>query len=186
MNISLSWDLVIILFFAIIIAYSFIIGRDATIKNIIAAYIAMLTADGLGNLAQQYLGGEKPILSLLAGTNSEEILIIGKIIFFILVIVIIAVRGGFTVSIERDQGTLMKLLMILLFGTLNAGLIVSTLLLYVSGLSLLGASQIDVANSFAPTSYLVQLMIQNYNLWFSLPAIAFVGVSFWEGRQEEN
>lgn len=185
MNIVLSWDLVIILFFAIVIAYSFIIGRDATIKNIIAAYIAMLTADGLGNLAHQYLGGSNPALSLLAGPNADEILITGKILFFIAVIVVIAVRGGFMVSILSTQTPTVNLLLTLLFGTLNAGLIVSTLLLYVSGLSLIGVEQIGMVQPFSSSSFLVQLMIQNYNLWFSLPAIAFVGLSFMEGDRGE-
>lgn len=183
MTVVLSWDLVIILFFAIVIAYSFIIGRDVTIKNIIATYIAMLTADGLGNLAKQYLGGEKPVLQLLAGPNADEILITAKIIIFITVIVVIAVRGGFVVSVLNEQKTSIRLLMTLLFGTLNAGLIASTLLLYVSGLSLIGADQLTTIAPFARDSFLVQLMIQNYNLWFSLPAIAFVGVSFVEGER---
>jgi hypothetical protein len=62
-------------------------------------------------------------------------------------------------------------------------LIASTLLLYVSGLSLIGADQITTIAPFAKDAFLVQLMIQNYNLWFSLPAIAFVGVSFIEGER---
>jgi hypothetical protein len=182
MDIVLSWDLVIILFFTIIIAYSFIIGRDATIKNIIAAYIALLTADGLGNLAEQYLGGDNPILILLAGPNADMMLIMAKIIFFIIVTVIIAVKGGFNVSILNEQSPSTTLLITLLLGTLNAGLIVSTLLLYVSGLSLIGSDQIG-AQALSTNSYLVQLMVQNYNLWFSLPAITFVGLSFVEGSE---
>lgn len=183
MNIVLSWDLVIILFFATIIAYGFIIGRDGTIRTIISTYIAMLAADGLGNLANQYLGGTHPILNLLGGPDADMILITAKIVLFIIVIVLLTVRGGFAIDIYHEHRTLIRLLMTLLFSTLSAGLIVSALLLYVSGLSIIGAEQIGVAHSFASDSLLVTLMVTNYNFWFSLPAIAIVGLSFVEGEE---
>ena len=105
-----------------------------------------------------------------------------KIILFIIVIVTIAVRGGFEVSILAEQRLPIRVLMTFLFGVLNAGLIVSTLLLYVSGLSLIGADQIGTVSTLGADSMLVQLMIENYSLWFSLPAISLVVVSFVEGE----
>lgn len=185
MNVTLSWDLFIIVFFCIIIAYSFIVGRNQTIKIIIGAYVATLTADGLANLIVQYLGGPDPILKILEGPAGDQTMIIAKIIIFITAVVVIAVRGGFEVSILAEQSAGMRLLMTFLFGWLNAGLIVSTLLLYVSGLSLIGADQLGSVESVGSESLLVELMIQNYSLWFSLPAIALVAVSFLEQRGEE-
>mgnify|MGYP001239849226 CR=1 FL=1 len=184
MNIVLSWDLFIVVFFAIIIAYSFIVGRNQTLKIIIGTYIATLTADGVANLVDKYLGGDAPILKLLAGPNGDEVLISMKILLFIVVIVIIAVRGGFEVSILSERNLPIRVLMTFLFGVLNAGLIVSTLLLYVSGLSLIGANELVTASTLGSDSLLVQLMIDNYSLWFSLPAIALVVVSFVEGDTE--
>ena len=181
MNVTLSWDLFIIVFFSIIIAYSFIVGRNSTLKIIIGSYIATLTADGLANLVIKYLGGDQPVLKFLGGPQADEFLIMMKIIVFIIVIVIIAVRGGFVVSILNEQRVPIRLLTTFIFGVLNAGLIVSTLLLYVSGLSLIDAQQIGTAVELGSDSLLVQLMIENYSLWFSLPAIAFVVVSFLEG-----
>jgi hypothetical protein len=66
-NLRLSWDLFIIVFFGVIIAYSFIIGRNQTLKIIIATYMAILTADGLGNLFQTYLLPTAPSLQGDAG-----------------------------------------------------------------------------------------------------------------------
>ena len=185
MNVQLSWDLFIVVFFSIIIAYSFIVGRNQTLKIIIGSYIATLTADGLSNLVQKYLGGPQPILKLLEGPNADEFLIMMKIVIFIAVIVIIAVRGGFVVSILNEQKAMVRFLTTFLFGVLNAGLIVSTLLLYVSGLSLINADGLSkIATDLGSDSILVQLMIENHSLWFSLPAIAFVAVSFLEGQEE--
>ncbi|MBT5016306.1 hypothetical protein HN748_05850 [Candidatus Peregrinibacteria bacterium] len=182
MNIVLSWDLFIIVFFSVIIAYSFIVGRNQTIKIIIGTYMATLAADGVANLAHKYLGGPTPIVKFLGGPSADEILITMKIILFIIVVVTIAVRGGFEVSILAEQRLPIRVLMTFLFGVLNAGLIVSTLLLYVSGLSLIGAAQIGTISTIGENSMLVQLMIENYSLWFSLPAISLVVVSFVEGE----
>ena len=183
MNVTLSWDLFIIVFFSVIIAYSFIVGRNQTLKIIIGTYIATLTADGLANVVQKYLGGEQPVLKFLGGPNGEEILIMMKIFIFIGAIVVLAVRGGFVVSILNEQKAAVRILSTFLFGILNAGLIVSTLLLYVSGLSLVGANQIEAVAKVGSESLLVQLMIENYSLWFSLPAIAFVSISFLEEQK---
>lgn len=185
MNVQLSWDLFIVVFFSIIIAYSFIVGRNQTLKIIIGSYIAALTADGLSNLVEKYLGGPQPILKFLEGPNADEFFIMMKILIFISVIVVIAVRGGFVVSILNEQKMTVRFFITFLFGVLNAGLIVSTLLLYVSGLSLINANGLETAATLGSESLLVQLMIENHSLWFSLPAIAFVMVSFLEG-QEEN
>lgn len=182
MNVTLTWDLFVIVFFTIIIAYSFIVGRNQTLKIIIGAYIASLTADALTNLVDQYLGGPQPILKFLDGPDSDEFLIMFKIVIFILVTVVLAVRGGFEVGILGHHRLPIRLLMTFLFGFLNAGLIVSTLLLYISGLSLINAEQIGTVASLGTDSPMVALMIQNHSLWFSLPAIAFVVLSFVEGQ----
>lgn len=186
MNITLSWDLFIVVFFCIIIAYSFIVGRNQTIKIIIGAYIATLTADSIGNLMAKYLGGETPILKILEGPTGDQTLITMKIMIFIAAVVIIAVRGGFEVSILNEQRAPVRLLMTFFFGFLNAGLIVSTLLLYVSGLSLVGADQLGDVAMVGSESLLVQLMIENYSVWFSLPAVALVAVSFAEASPEAS
>ena len=48
MDIKLSWDLFIAVFFIIIVAYSFIIGLNGTIKVILGTYIAIVCADAIG------------------------------------------------------------------------------------------------------------------------------------------
>jgi len=55
MNIDLSWDLLIIVVFAFVIGYSFIVGINRTLKIIIGVYLASLAADSIGNLANHYL-----------------------------------------------------------------------------------------------------------------------------------
>ena len=174
MDIRLSWDLFIIVFFAVIIAYSFIIGKDRTLKVVIGTYLAILTADGIGNLFQQYL---LPSIPSLQGDIGVQVLVLLKILVFIAVIVVIAVKGSFSVSIFANKELFAKVFVTFLFGFLNAGLIVSTILVFISGFSFVnGFYGMMTTTSFYYESELVRLMVDNYNIWFALPAIAFTGV----------
>ena len=101
MDIRLSWDLFVLVFFGIVIAYSFIIGRNQTLKVIIACYMAILSADGLGNIFKQYIFPAMP--SLQSGTEADTALIFLKIFVFVLAIVLIAIKGGFYVDIMFER-----------------------------------------------------------------------------------
>ena len=181
MQINLSWDLFVIVFFAVIIAYSFIIGRNQTLKIIIASYIAILTADGIGNLIQFYFLGEKALFNLFQAPTTETTLIIMKIIIFVFTIVVISTRGRFTITLGHADSSLMNLVLNLTYGILSAGLITSTILIYASGSSLVQEANIIMNEAILKMyreSEMVKIMINNYNVWFSLPAITFVLSSF--------
>ena len=178
MDLRLSWDLFVIVFFAVIIAYSFIIGRNQTMKVIIGTYLAILTSDGLGNLFQQYL---LPTIPSLQGEQGDQALILMKIIVFILVIVLVTVKGSFSVDVLSNKATVTRLLATFIFGMLNAGLIVSTILVFISGFSFVnGFYGFMTTSGLYMESELVRMMVDNYNVWFALPAIAFVGASVAE------
>lgn len=181
MQINLSWDLFVVVFFAVIIAYSFIIGRSQTLKIIIASYVAILAADGIGNLIERYFMGDKPLVNILRLSSSPNSLIFVKIFVFVLSIVLISTRGRFTINMEKAGSSSMNLILSLAYGVLSAGLITSTILIYASGASLVQETNImmnEAVMQMYRTSTMVQLMINNYNVWFSLPAITFVLSSF--------
>lgn len=181
MDIRLSWDLFVLVFFGIVIAYSFIIGRNQTLKVIIACYMAILTADGLGNIFKMYIF---PSMPTLQGADADNALILMKIFVFVLAIVLIAIKGGFYVDIMYERSIVTRTLATLSFGFLNAGLIVSTMLVYISGASFVsGTLQTAIATNLYKESEFVKVMIDNYNVWFALPAIAVVLISIFEPRQ---
>lgn len=187
---KLSWDLFVVVIFAVIIAYSFIIGKSNTLKVIIGSYIAILTADGLGNLFKQYLLSSKQVVLFLKffGLGSEEkTMILVKVFVFILAIVIISMKGGFEVSGGANRGGVIGLIMNLIFGFLSAGLVVSTLLIYVSGASFVGGNVSILNNTLASAyaeSQMVKLMIDNYNFWFALPAVSFLIASLFNKKEQ--
>jgi hypothetical protein len=189
---KLSWDLFVIVVFAVIIAYSFIIGKSNTLKVIIGSYIAILTADGLGNLFKEYLLSSKQVVLFLKffGLGGEDkTMILVKVLVFILAIVIISMKGGFEVHDSGSHGGVIGLIMNLIFGFLSAGLVVSTLLIYVSGASFVGGTVSILNNTLASAyaeSQMVKLMIDNYNFWFALPAVSFLVASLFNKKESAS
>jgi hypothetical protein len=81
---------------------------------------------------------------------------------------------------------MMNVILNLTYGVLSAGLITSTILIYASGASLVQETSIimnEAVLQMYRSSYMVQIMINNYNVWFSLPAITFVISSFIGGEE---
>jgi hypothetical protein len=187
---KLSWDLFVIVIFAVIIAYSFIIGKENTLKVIIGSYIAILTADGIGNLVKQYVLTSPEAIQFLqffGYAGQDRTLILIKVVVFIAAIVIIAIKGGFEITSGLDQHGLVGLIMTLIFGFLSAGLVISTLLIYVSGASFVGGNMNILNNTLAAAyqeSEMVKMMINNYNIWFALPAVAFLLTSLFNKNQQ--
>lgn len=181
-NIRLSWDLFVLVFFAIVIAYSFIIGRNQTLKVIIASYIAILTADGIGNLIQTYL---LPTAPTLQGETGDQALVLIKIFIFVTVIVLLVIKGGFQVNILPEQSLVTRIIANLSFGFLNAGLMVSTLLIYLTGGSFVtGTVEAGLQTNLYRESQFIQTIVDNYNVWFAVPAIALVLVSLFQRQPE--
>lgn len=187
---KLSWDLFVIVIFAVIIAYSFIIGKENTLKVIIGSYLAILTADGLGNLFQQYALSSKDFVTFLRFLglgNEDKTMILMKVLTFIFAILIISMRGGFEVHRSHHHG-ITGLITNLIFGFLSAGLVVSTLFIYVSGASFVNGTINNITNNTLAAAYaeseMVKLMINNYNFWFALPAVAFLVVSLFNKHEQ--
>lgn len=181
-SIRLSWDLFILVFFGVVIAYSFIVGRNQTLKIIISSYIAILTADGVGNLFERYLLPSAPSLQ---GEMGDQALVLTKIFLFVLVIVLVAIKGGFQVDLIHERSLVARILTNLSFGFLNAGLMVSALLVYLTGGSFIaGTAQAGFATNLYQESQFIQTIIDNYNVWFILPAIALVLISVFQRGEE--
>lgn len=179
MQFAPTWDLFILVFFAIILAYSFIIGKNSTLKIIISSYIAILTADGIGNLVDQLLFSDNAIVNIFQSGSTESLTIL-KILVFVLTIMLLTIRGSFRVEIGSESSLGMEIVTTAAFGLLSAGLIISTILVYMSGGNFVfdptvaSKAGVDITRG----SQLASALTQNYNFWFAMPAIAFVVTSF--------
>ncbi len=178
MPLTLSWDLFIVVFFAIVMSYSFIIGKDQSMKVIIASYIAVIATQGIGNVLVRLVGNGQEVFRSVGIPLDITMVSLAKIFVFALCIIIFVTKSGIIVSHEKDTGTILSIVYTALFGFSTAGLIVSTVLTYAAGNGILD-SGIVTAGAIAPlvlSSTLMQLMILNQDIWFTLPAFLIIAV----------
>ena len=186
MNLTLSWDLFILVFFALVITYSFIIGKNESVKIIISSYIAIVAVQGLGNFAQRLLGftGSTSTMDLFGFVMDGSVTSVIKLALFITIIVFLAVRAGFHVQYAHERNAVTTIALTAVCGFATAGLLLSTLLTYFSGMPLLDATaQASPAlTGVMQQSTLMQLMIQNQDLWFTFPAIVLIGAGYLSNK----
>lgn len=180
MDLTLSWDLFIVFFIAVVTAYSFIIGKHETLKILVAVYIAILATQGIGNVLARFSDESEPvyrILKVMGVTMNVSSLSLSKLIIFVLAIIWIALKGGFAVHYGKSHGSLITLVATGLFGLATAALIVTAILTFIAGAPLLDPAlgSKEILLPVMQHSSLVQVMVLNQDLWFSLPALLLIG-----------
>lgn len=191
MNLNLSWDLFIIVFFGLIVAYSLIIGRNNNLKVILATYVGALFADAVGNLFSKTLAGSDnfmQMMRLFSISTAEDATILIKIVMLLTIIVLLSVKGSYNVDANTGGPPGMKVGISLLFGFLNACLIVSIALIFVSGSSFIIGDPTLASPAFQNiynSSNIARILIDYYSVWFLLPAMGFIGISFFSGQNEK-
>jgi len=181
MSLTLSWDLFIIVFFGLVIAYSFIIGKHESVKIIVGTYIAIVAVQGIANIIERLTGETAPFLTVLGLNVDIAMMTAIKLAIFVAIIIFLAVRGGVEIAYTKEPGSTINLLLTALFGIATAGLLLATLLTFVLDVPLLqGATVAQSAQVSAvlAQSKLMQIMIWNLDLWFSLPALLIITVGF--------
>jgi hypothetical protein len=189
MNLNLSWDLFILAFFGVVIAYSFIIGRNKTLKVISATYIGILCSDALGNLFSIYFASSETflkVLKLFSITTTEQAVAFFKVFILITLIVMLAVRGQYSFSAEDDRSIGLRTAITIMLGVMSAGLMMSAIMIFISGGSLI----IDAAvlnnpiNEIYSQARLVRVMVDYSNYWFFIPGITLVVLSVFNKKPE--
>ncbi len=183
MNLTLTWDLFIIVFFAIVTTYTFIIGKKESVKIIIASYIAIVAVAGLGNVLQRVGGATGSALSFVGlglGGVDAQLLPWIKLGLFVAIVIFLAVRAGFDIHYAKEGNAIINTIITAVMGVATAGLLLSTVLTYVSGVPMLDPNLTAIAakSPVIQQSQLMQLMILNQDLWFSLPALALIVAGF--------
>lgn len=191
MNLQLSWDLFIIVFFVVIVAYSLIIGRDNTLKVILGTYVAALAADAGGNLFGKYFSGSaafNKILSFAQLGSEDQAVIFSKVLLFVTLVILFAVKGAFYVETADERSAPVRMVLSIVYAIMSAGLVISIILVFVSGVSFVGGGNMETTGSALWEIYnksaLVRSIVGNSYLWFSVPALAFLIHSFYSHSEE--
>lgn len=190
MNIPLSWDLFVLVFFVIIVAYSFIIGRDNTLKVILGTYVAALAADAAGNLFSMSFGQSAlftKVLNLAGVETGNEATVFVKVLIFVALVILFSVRGAYEVNTTEDRSTGVRMVISFVYAILSAGLIISVILVFISGISFVGGGANTTTTSaltdLSTQSRLIKSMLNYTYLWFSLPALAFLVHSLYSTKR---
>ena len=175
-NLTLSWDLFIVVFFAIVMSYSFIIGQHQSMRVIIASYIAIIATQGIGNILARLMGDSQALFASVGVPFDLTVISLSKIFLFALCIIIFVSRSGISVSFDKEAGTILSMVYTGLFGFSTAGLIVSTILTYAAGGGILDSGIVasSAIAAMSKGSTLMQLMILNQDIWFTLPAFLII------------
>lgn len=179
MDLTLTWDLFVIVFFAVVITYSFIIGKHESAKIVIAAYIAVVVVQGVGNLLAR-ISSSDPMFSMLGITIDITLLSTTKLVLFVAAVVLLAIRGGFEISFKREPNGITDTVLTGIFGFATAGLLLSTILTYVADVPILSktiAEQATIA-SIVKGSPLMATMVTYQDIWFAGPALLLLITGF--------
>jgi hypothetical protein len=181
MELALTWDLVIIIFFAVVTAYSFIVGEDESVTIIIAGYIALLAVEAAGHLVTLGLASSSSLLETIGLTPDPGTLATAKVLAFAAAIILLAIRGGFSVSYDEQPGSIITTILTGAFGVSTSCFLLTSLLTFIAGTPLLDDS-LATAPAVAPLmtgSRLVEGMILYQHVWFALPALLLLVAGFF-------
>ncbi|MCB9809372.1 hypothetical protein H6771_00110 [Candidatus Peribacteria bacterium] len=183
MEILLNWDMVLFSAFVVLMAYNFILGQNATIKLLLSIYIAIMTADGVAIAIRKYLVDPSPGWQDLLGAHEDTFFITLRLGLFLLSIVLFVVKGGFQIAVEEHEHWAARMGLHGIFAALAALLFLSTVLIYVSGSSFVEGMLYAPDLSIYQESSMVRLLVDYYQLWFSLPGMCFLVASFVLNRE---
>lgn len=184
---TVSWDLSIVVVFAIVMSFVFIIGKQQSVKIIIAAYIGIIAVQGIGNVLGRLLGSSEIILQSIGMEGDTSILPLAKIFLFALCIIVFVLKSGIDLTFEHEGGIVINIIATALFGFAMSGLIVSTVLTYAAGSAILDSSLLTSPTvlPLLQESTLMQLMILNQDIWYTLPAFLIIVVGFLQSAEDE-
>lgn len=181
MNLTLSWDLFVIVFAALIVTYTFIIGRSESTKIIIASYIAIIAVQGISSAVERLNVQLGSLVSMLGLPMESWIFVVVKLVMFVGIVVFLTIRSGIEVRYSREPNQIIGVVLTLVFGASTAALLLTTILTYITGVPLLemNLATVQALGPVVQQSQLMQLLISNQDVCFTLPAVvlAVVGLT---------
>ncbi|MCL5795820.1 MAG: hypothetical protein M1338_05715 [Patescibacteria group bacterium] len=164
-----TWDLFLILFFVIGIAYGFILQRDKTVITMISVYVALVITQILVGPLQDFFTGDKTIFGqffIHANVSSFTI----QVVVFAAIIALVSAKSNLA---GKESGS-MSPMEILGFSALNTALIISSILFFMPE---------AMRNGFAETSKIASILIQYHTWWILLPAALLVITGFFRKNE---
>lgn len=173
LRLTLTWDLFIIVFVALVIAYSFIIGKEESATVIVATYVAIVAVESVGHLLAASGGVLTEPFARAGIPLDPPVIATVKLASLITVVILLATRGGLQITYERTLGSATNVALTALLGCAKAALLLTTLATSIAGLPLLSTTAASPHPLFVPLlqdSHLLALLLTYRDVWFALPA----------------
>jgi hypothetical protein len=156
------------------------------LKIIIASYIGTICADGLGNILSRFFDSTaffQKLINFIGYSGSvEQFTSITKILLFITIIVILTIWGDYRVDPSNSGPAFLRLGILILVAILSGGLILSTIIVFANGGSLIEGTA-SISDSFIRVyqeSRLVKNLLDWHDVWFAAPGVIFVLISIFQ------
>lgn len=165
-----TWDLFLILFFIIGVAYGFILQRDKTVITLISVYVALVITQVLTGPIQEFFAGDRTILGqffIKANVSTFTV----QSVLFAGVIALVSAKSGIS---GRDSGGLMSPIEVFGFSVLNTALIASSIFYFMPEAMRAG---------FDETSRIAHFLIQYHIWWMILPVVLLIITGFRRGNE---
>lgn len=183
LDLTLTWDFFVIVFFGVIIAYSFIVGINHCVKIIFSTYISVIAVHGIASYVQKATDSSQELFSVLGLKFDDTILTTVTLFLFVTFIILVAAKGGLEVGFLYHNRPSLRILLTVLFGFSTAGLLLSTLLVILSGKTIFESNfGPNTFQSIVQQSRFIALIVEHQRFWFAMPAFLVVASSL-VGRQ---
>lgn len=146
-------------------------------KVIVFTYVAMVAAQGAGSLLAQASQYSQPLLTSFGLGIDATVLDASKLVLFIAMIVLLAIRGGF--AMESDIGNnAISTVVTGVLGFATGGLLLTALLTFITGMPLVDAHMSAPASlaMLMQQSELLKNMVVYRDAWLSAPALLLIVV----------
>jgi hypothetical protein len=160
---TITWDLFILLFFAVCTIYGFLIGRNRIMGILVGLYLAFAVATVAGDWVHSLLSNFRFVSNSLATSA-----------FGSKVLLMVVITGLLTLKSEiagLDSGGSLSKVQTGILGFLTAGFALSAALSFMSNAEMMGLD-----SNFA-------LLVVNYHVvWVVAPVLLMIGLSFFNKR----
>lgn len=168
-----TWDLFITLFFIVGIGYGVILQREKILATLISTYIALAVATAWGDKVFEFFNGNSILFNQFwIRSNMSEFSI--KALLFGLLIVLLTLKGDFSVSIGKAEG-MVSTVFVFIYSFLNTGLIVASIINFLPQTAKMTIiNQSDIAT-----------LVMNYDIaWVVVPALLMIVGGFLTSRAQ--
>lgn len=168
-----SWDLAIVVFFLIGIAFGYILQREKIVATLLSVYVALVVTQVFSGNVLSFFQGDKVIFGqvwIKSGSSPFTV----RVVIFMLVIMLLSAKGG--ISGSKSKG-IFSPIEIIAFSFLTTALILSSIFYFMPP---------ESREAFMATSRMANFVIKYYLWWVILPPLAMIGLGFFRRHSSSS